>query len=161
MVSSLLSFGAFLAVNFAAASSGAIFKPGAWYETLRKPGWTPPNWAFPVVWSALFLANTFSGWLVWEAAGATAAPALALYGLSLLFNAAWSALFFGAHRLDWAMAEVFALWLSIAAVALAFLPHSPLAAALQLPYLAWVTLAGVLNFRLLTMNGRRGERAAS
>lgn len=150
---------AFFAANFVAASSGAIFKPGAWYLGLKKPVWTPPNFAFPLVWSALYSANAVSGWLVFEAAGWGAGPALSLYGASLLLNAGWSAVFFGAKRLDWGMAEVVLLWLSIAAVLLAFAPFSALAAWLQVPYLAWVTVAA-LNLRLLQMNGPRGERAA-
>jgi tryptophan-rich sensory protein len=147
---------AFLAASFAAASSGALFRPGAWYEALRKPSWTPPNWAFPVVWSILYVTIALSGWLVWSAAGATAWPALALFAAQLVLNAGWSALFFGARRLDWAMAEVAALWASIAAVIAAFAPHSQAAALLLAPYLAWVTVAAFLNYRLLRLNGARG-----
>ena len=59
-------------VMLAAASSGAIFRPGEWYANLSKPPWTPPNWAFPVTWSVLFVLNAVAGWLVWMAAGADA-----------------------------------------------------------------------------------------
>ncbi|MGF1456185.1 MAG: TspO/MBR family protein [Alphaproteobacteria bacterium] len=154
-----LALGIFIVVNFAAASSGAIFKPGAWYEALKKPSWTPPNWAFPVVWTTLFAANAWSGYLVWQAAGPDAALALTAYGISLVFNAIWSFLFFGLRRLDLGMAEVVALWASIAVVLVLFVPYSQTAALLQVPYLAWVTLAGVLNLRLLQLNGPRGEQA--
>ncbi len=44
----------------------------------------------------------------------------------------------------------------IAAVMLMFYPVSPLAALLLAPYLAWVTIAALLNFRLLQLNGPRG-----
>ena len=53
----------------ATASTGAIFKPGEWYQELRRPSWTPPNWAFPLVWSILYIAIGVAGWLVWEARG--------------------------------------------------------------------------------------------
>ncbi|MEL6366051.1 MAG: TspO/MBR family protein [Pseudomonadota bacterium] len=149
---SLAALGAFVVFNFAAASSGAVFKPGAWYEGLAKPGWTPPNIAFPVVWTVLFLLNAVAGWLVWEASGPAAWPALAAYAVSLVLNAGWSALFFGAKRMDAALLEVAALFASIALVAVLFAAHSRTAAALQLPYLAWVSLAAVLNYRLLRMN---------
>ena len=52
---SLLSLAPFVLAVILVASTGAIFKPGAWYETLSKPSWTPPDWAFPVVWSILYL----------------------------------------------------------------------------------------------------------
>ena len=148
----LASFGVFLALNFAAASSGAIFRPGDWYAALAKPPWTPPNWAFPVVWSILFLMNAVSGWLVWQAAGTAASGALGLYVLSLVLNASWSAVFFGLHRMVLGFVNVSLIWVSIVAVALAFWPISPVAAALQLPYLVWVTIAAALNLTVARMN---------
>lgn len=160
-LSSIMALAAFFAMSFAAASTGAIFRPGPWYANLRKPAWTPPNWAFPVVWSVLFCAMAVSGWLVWEAAGIAAWPALALFVAHLLVNAVWSFLFFGRKRLDWAMGEVICLWLMIAAVIAAFSQISTIAALLLAPYLIWVTVAATLNYRLLQLNGPRGDRQAS
>lgn len=149
---SLLTLGVFVAINLAAAASGAVFKPGDWYASLRKPSWTPPNWVFPIVWSALFLANAAAGWRIWEIAGWDAAPALIAYIISLGFNAAWSALFFGMRRMDWALWEVVALWLSIAVVLALFAPIDALAAGLIAPYLAWVSIAALLNLRMVQLN---------
>ncbi len=145
-----------IAANFAAASTGALFKPGPWYEGLKKPVWTPPNWAFPVVWTVLYSLNAAAGFLVWRAAGWEAAGAFAVYGVSLLLNGGWSYLFFGLRRLDYGLVDVIALWISIAAVAVAFWPYSTLAAAFQAPYLLWVTTAAALNVRMLMLNGPRG-----
>ncbi|MEL6566989.1 MAG: TspO/MBR family protein [Pseudomonadota bacterium] len=144
--------GAFLALNFAAASAGALFKPGAWYETLAKPSWTPPNWAFPVVWSVLFIINAVAGALVWQTGGM--GLAIGVYVISLAINFAWSGLFFGARRMDLALIDVSALWLSIAATIVLFWPISPLASLLQVPYLIWVTIAAALNLRVMQMNPR-------
>jgi len=140
----------FLALNFAAASAGAIFKPGAWYEGLSKPAWTPPNWAFPVVWSVLFFMNAVAGALVWQAAG----PGLAIFAyiISLAINFAWSALFFGMKRMDLGLIDVSALWLSIVATIALFWPVSPVASLLQVPYLVWVSIAAALNLRMIQMN---------
>ncbi|MHA7873518.1 MAG: TspO/MBR family protein [Hyphococcus sp.] len=153
-LSTLLSF---VAVNFIAASSGAIFKPGAWYESLDKPDWTPPNWAFPVVWTILFVSNAVAGWLVWEADPPSKGLIFAAYAGSLAVNAAWSALFFGARRMDIALADVVLLWLSILVVMGLFAPVSALAAGLLAPYLAWVGLAAVLNWRMIQRNPRAAE----
>lgn len=150
----------FVAVNFVAAGSGAVFKPGAWYASLKKPGWTPPNSAFPVVWTVLFLMNAVAGWRVWEAAGATAWPALAIYGVSLALNAGWSALFFGAKRMRAALIEVLFLLASLVAVAFAFAPIDAAAAWLLVPYMAWVTIAALLNREMIRLNPISNRAAA-
>ncbi len=147
-----IALAVFAAVNLAAAASGAIFTPGPWYQELKKPGWTPPNWAFPLVWTILYAANAWSGWLVWESAGTEATLALTIYGASLVFNAAWSALFFGLRRMDWALIDVSLLWASVFAVMLVFDLYSTTAALLQIPYLVWVTIAAALNLRVLQLN---------
>lgn len=102
---------AFIAIVFIAASSGAVFKPGEWYETLRKPSWTPPKWAFPVVWSLLYVGIAYAGWSIWTLAG-WSLP-LVFWSLQIVFNAAWSWLFFGLRRMDLALGDIAALWVSI------------------------------------------------
>lgn len=149
---SWLAIAVFIGLNLAAASSGGLFKPGAWYKRLRKPSWTPPNWAFPVVWGLLFSVNAWAGWLVWETAGRSALPALAVYTVSLMLNAAWSWLFFGQRRMAWALVDVVLLWLSLACVILLFWQIRPFAALLLLPYLGWVAIAATLNLTVWRMN---------
>ncbi|MDJ0958714.1 MAG: TspO/MBR family protein, partial [Arenicellales bacterium] len=106
----------FVLLVSAVAATGAMFKPGAWYEALAKPAWTPPNWLFPVAWTLLYLMIAVAGWLVWRAVGFSGAgTAFALYFLQLLLNAAWSWLFFGLHRMDLAFVDISVLWLAIAA----------------------------------------------
>ncbi len=143
----------FFGACFATALSGAIFTPGAWYAELRKPRWCPPNWLFGPAWGVLFCAIAVAGWLVWREVGFGAA--MVAYGLQLVLNFGWSWLFFGMKRPDLAFYELIALWLSIALCIALFLPISPLAALLFLPYLAWVGFAGFLNLTLWRMNGPR------
>ncbi|MEM6413961.1 MAG: TspO/MBR family protein [Pseudomonadota bacterium] len=154
--------GIFSAANFAAASSGGIFKPGDWYETLKKPSWVPPNWAFPVVWSVLFLMNAYAGALAWTEAG-TQRPSLPfiVYGVSLLLNFAWSAIFFGMRRMDYAFAELCIFWLSLLAQIVLFASISPLASLLGVPYIVWVTIAGALNIKMLHLNDGKGAQTAT
>lgn len=146
--------GFFLAC-FVAASSGAIFKPGDWYEALRKPSWRPPNWLFPVAWSILYCMIAVAGWRVWLAAGfAGGALPLAIYGVQLVLNGIWSGLFFGLRRMDLALAELGLLWLSILGCLITFWPVDETAALLMLPYFAWVSFAGFLNWTMLRLNPR-------
>ena len=143
----------FIAVNVLAASSGAIFKPGAWYAGLNKPAWCPPNWLFAPAWTVLYAINVWVGVRVYEAAAPeVVTPLMALYGASLVFNAAWSGFFFGLKRPDWALAELVFLWGSILAQIILFTPVESTAALMLLPYLAWVSFAGVLNFAMWRLN---------
>ena len=154
VMSSGLALVGFVLAALAAASSGAIFKPGDWYRTLRKPGWTPKPWVFPVVWTPLYMAIAVSGWLAWRGAGLFV-PAFLAYGVQLLLNAGWSALFFGLRRPDLAFADIVLLWLSIAATIAGFAPISAAAAWLLAPYLAWVTIAAALNLTVWRLNADR------
>jgi tryptophan-rich sensory protein len=143
----------FVVACFLAAATGVLFKPGDWYERLRKPSWRPPNWLFAPVWTVLYLMIAFAGWLVWRSAGfGGASTALALYALQLLLNALWTPVFFGLHRLDLGFAVIVALWLAIAATIVAFAPVNGVAALLMIPYLAWVSFASLLNFAVWRLN---------
>ncbi len=137
-----------------AALSGAVFSPGQWYEQLAKPWWRPPNWAFPVVWTVLYIINAIAGWMIWEAVGFSngGGLALAVYAIALLLNAAWSALFFGMKRMDLALWESLALWLSVAIQIVLFYQIVPVAGLMLLPYLAWLTIAAWLNRTMIKLN---------
>lgn len=161
MVGDLVSLAVFLFLCFGAATTGAVFKPGAWYDSLSKPSWTPPDWLFPVAWSVLYVMIAVSAWLVWRAAGlAAAAVPLGVWGVQLALNAAWSWLFFGLRRMDLAFVEVVGLWLSIAACIVLFAPISLTAAALMAPYLVWVSFAAALNLAVWQRNRHAVGRTA-
>ena len=137
----------FLGLVFLASLTGAIFKPGDWYKQLDKPGWTPPDWLFPVAWALLYVLMAYAAWRVWDLAGLSFA--LALWGVQLVFNAGWSVVFFGMKRPGAALVELSTLWLLIAVMIYAFAQIDTIAALLLAPYLAWVTFAGVLNAEIV------------
>ncbi|MEH6720442.1 MAG: TspO/MBR family protein [Aurantimonas endophytica] len=155
---SLLTLGVFIVLVFAVAMSGAIFKPGPWYQRLDKPSWTPPNWAFPVVWSALYVMIAVAGWRVYETAGLVALP-FAVYGLQLVLNFAWSWLFFGIRRPDLAFVDVVLMALAIAANIAVFAPIDAIAAWLLVPYLVWAIIAACLNRSVWRRNPQEFARA--
>ncbi|MEF2552638.1 TspO/MBR family protein [Aurantimonas sp. A2-1-M11] len=150
-LAAIASFLAFLAIMMAVAMSGVIFKPGAWYERLDKPGWTPPNLAFPLIWTALYLMIAIAGWRVYQAAGLVALP-FAVYALQLVLNAGWSALFFGLRRPGLAFADVVAMALAIALNIAVFYAIDAIAGWLLVPYLVWACVAACLNFSVWRRN---------
>jgi tryptophan-rich sensory protein len=70
----------------------------------------------------------------------------------LLLNALWSYIFFGRKEIGMALADIAALWLLIAAFIVLGWPANRLAAALFVPYLAWVSYAAALNASIWRRN---------
>ncbi len=145
-----------LAACFLTAAVGAALTAASvrdWYPTLRKPAWTPPSWVFGPAWTTLYLLMALAAWLVWRRAGwAASRIPLGLFALQLLFNAAWSGLFFTLRSPGSAFVDIVLLWCAIAATLWAFGRVSSLAAGLLVPYLAWVTYAATLNGAIWRMN---------
>lgn len=140
----------FLGAVTLVGASGVVFMPGAWYKTLDKPAWTPPDWLFGPAWTTLYLMIAVAGWLAWRAHGF--GLALGAWSLNLILNAGWSWLMFGCHRVALALAVAGGMVATIIAfIALAH-PHSTGAAALFLPYLAWTLFATALNAEILRRN---------
>jgi len=141
---------------FAAGLIGSAFTvpaiPG-WYASLRKPAWTPPSWLFGPVWSVLYATMGVAVWLVWRRVGFPGAPlAFVAFGVQLALNTAWSAIFFGLRRPMAAFVEIMFLWIAIACTITLFAPIDLFAAALLMPYLAWVTFAAALNHAIARRN---------
>ena len=144
-----------LALSFAAAAIGAVASRGApdFYASLVRPDWSPPASVFGPVWTMLYALMAIAAWLVWrEGDFARNRAALALFVMQLLVNALWSWLFFAWHRGALAFADIVLLWVLIVATVAAFWRIKPLAGALLLPYLAWVSFAAALNFSVWRMN---------
>lgn len=154
---SIIGLACFIGACFLAALTGAWFRPGEWYERLKKPSWRPPNKAFAPVWTVLYLMIAVSGWLVWREAGFSgAALPLAAYAVQLALNAAWTPLFFGLRRPDLGLIDIVLLWLAIVVTILLFFPVHIAAALLLVPYLAWVSFAMALNFAVWRLNPSTG-----
>ena len=150
---SAVALAGWVAVTFAAAAMGGLSLPGDWYARLQKPVWNPPNWIFGPVWTALYTIMAVTAWLVWKRGGfAGQRRALLFFLLQLIFNALWSPLFFGLHLPGLAFVDLVLLWLALLATVTAFWKAHPLAGAMLLPYLAWVTFAGALNFAIWRLN---------
>ncbi len=126
---------------------------GTWYVTLNKPSWTPPSWAFGPVWTVLYLMMAVSGWLVWRSPESRArSRALAIYGVQLGLNLAWSFLFFGLRSPALGALDITLLWLAIGAFVSSAWPVSRSASYLFLPYWVWVTYASTLNYSISWLN---------
>ena len=100
------------------------------------PSFAPPNWLFAPVWTTLYVLMAVAAWRVWRIAG-TKSPEMAAYAVQLVFNFAWSAIFFAAHQIGLALVEICVLLVLILATTILFWRRDRLAGLLFLPYLAW------------------------
>lgn len=140
----------FVVATSAAATTGAMFDPGDWYRGLDKPRWTPPGWAFPLVWTILYLSMAFAAMRVAQLPGS--GQALAFWSAQIAFNTLWTPIFFGLRRMRAALVVMVGLWLTVAATMVSFWLLDPLAGLLFVPYLAWVSTAGALNLSVMRRN---------
>ncbi len=146
---------AWLGLSFIAATIGAVasIEAGAFYTQLQRPEWAPPPTVFGPVWTMLYTLMGIAAWLVWRVGGLRAAQsALSLFTVQLAINALWSWLFFGWHRGALAFADVLLLWALIVATLISFWRITPLAGALLIPYLLWVSFATALNLSVWQLN---------
>ena len=146
----MVTFLIFLIACGAAATTGVIFKPGPWYEGLNKPGFTPPNWAFPVSWTIIYLLLAWAGYRLSLIPGSQ--TVLALWAAQIALNTLWTPVFFGAHQVAAAMVSLLRLWLVVAVRVFMALRLDLITGLILFPYLAWLCVAAALNFSILRNN---------
>ncbi|MCU0827562.1 MAG: tryptophan-rich sensory protein [Tabrizicola sp.] len=141
----------------AAAATGALFPTGPWYEALKKPSWTPPNWLFPVAWTSLYVLMSLAAARAAMVEGA--ALGLALWSVQIAFNTLWTPVFFGLKRMRASLVPMAGLWLSVTATCVVFFTLDVWAGLMFVPYVAWVTVAGALNLALVRLNPEQARQA--
>ena len=143
-------FGIFILACCGAATTGALFPPGRWYETLTKPGWTPPDWVFPVAWTSIYILISFAGARVAVLDGN--AYALAFWASQAAFSTLWTPIFFGLRRMKGALLVMLPLWLSVAGCLWQNFQLDFWAGLAFVPYMIWVTVAAALNASVWRLN---------
>jgi tryptophan-rich sensory protein len=147
-----------LAAVTVAAIGGTLTDLGPWYQGLREPAWKPPDAAFGPIWTVIFALAAAAGVQAWKSdrAGVGRQWIVGLFAVNSFFNVLWSLIFFDLQRPDLALVEVGALWLSILVLIVVLFRRSALASLLLVPYLVWVSVAAVLNFDVVALNGPFG-----
>ncbi len=127
----------------------------SWYAGLVKPAFNPPNWVFAPVWTILYALMALAVWRILRLPQASAArrPALSLFFIQLVLNAAWSWMFFGANNPLLGVIDIIPQLLIILATVVAFHRLDRVAAWCLLPLATWVAFASVLNVAIWQLNG--------
>jgi tryptophan-rich sensory protein len=122
----------------------------SWYPRLRKPNYVPPNGVFPVAWTTLYTDIAITSAATVDRFRADDEPAkanayLAALGVNLGINAAWSWVFFKAHKLGPAALVAAALAVSSADLARRSAEADPKLGAALAPYPLWCGFATVMS----------------
>lgn len=124
-----------------------------WYAALAKPELTPPGWLFPVAWASLYIMLGLALAMILNARGARLrGVGIALFVVQLAMTYSWTPVFFGAHQVT------AAFWLIVAMLAVSitmtfvFARIRKAAAWLVVPYMVWISFAGMLTLSIDRMN---------
>ena len=143
-------FAIFMLACCAAGATGALFGPGAWYKSLDKPWFTPPDWVFPVAWTSIYLLISFAGARLAVIDGN--GYAMAFWAAQAALSTLWTPMFFGLRRLKGALLVMVPLWLSVLGCTWANFQLDFLSGLAFMPYLIWVTVAFALNASVWRLN---------
>ncbi|MFD1329050.1 TspO/MBR family protein [Mycoplana ramosa] len=139
-----------LAVVLTGMLIGYVTLPGEWYASLNKPSFTPPNWVFAPVWTALYIIIAIAGWRCWVRDRNS--TAMKLWFVQMALNFLWSPVFFGAQQPGLALVVVVAALAAVLAFIATAWKRDRAAAILFLPYAAWTAFATVLTAVVVVLN---------
>lgn len=150
-MSKILSYILFIGfVVGAGLLAGLTNMPGDWYQSLEKPFFNPPPWLFGPVWTTLYVLIGVAGARIWQRAPKSAA--MQLWFAQMAFNLMWSPSFFGLQNPELALAVIVGMLVTIVAFMVKARPIDRISTLLFVPYLAWVTFAGILNLSIAWLN---------
>lgn len=142
-----------VAVAVVAALGGlASVNAASDYGKLAQPSWAPPPDVFGPVWTVLYVLMAVAAYLVWRTDPRPGNPAIVAYVVQLVLNLLWSPLFFGLGWRGLALVDIVALDIAVLATVALFWRRHRVAAALLVPYLAWVLFATALNYSVWSLN---------
>jgi len=125
-----------------------------WYQALIKPEWAPPAWLFGPVWSVLYIIIAVSFGYVFYLYYKGVVPFLVIlpFILNLLFNFAFTPIQFGLKNNLLATIDISLVLTTLIWALYAIYHYVPWVSYINLPYLAWVCFASVLQLTITYLN---------
>ncbi len=129
-------------------------KSREFYRSIRKPRWAPPAKIFSPVWTFLYVVIAASyGYVAYAFfAGGMPLAAAVPFALNLAFNIAYSPLQFGLRNFFLGSIDILLVLATLVWAMGAIYPYAPWVALVNIPYLAWVLFATVLQLAVAAMN---------
>ncbi len=116
-----------------------------WYQALNKSDLNPPGYVFGIVWPILYILMSVSAYRTFTDTGR-------VFFIQLVFNTAWSWMFFSFHMPLVALLNIWLLIYLNASLTLKMFKIDRLSAILYSPYVLWLLFASYLNLFIVLNN---------
>ena len=148
-----LSLFLILLITFIASAIGgfttASFKE-PWYSEIILPSFNPPSWVFGPVWTILYVFMSVAAWSTWKKT--LDKKILLIYFVHLFFNAIWSIIFFGFHKIGLALIDLVIIISFIILLMKIYYKNNLISFYLIIPYFLWSSYALILNTSIYFLN---------
>ena len=116
-----------------------------WYQALEKSELNPPGYVFGIVWPILYILMSISAYRTFTDTGR-------MFVIQLIFNTAWSWMFFSFHMPLVALLNIWLLIYLNASITFKMFKIDRLSAILYSPYVLWLVFASYLNLFIVLNN---------
>jgi tryptophan-rich sensory protein len=116
-----------------------------WYQSLNKSDLNPPGFVFGIVWPILYIFMSISAYR-------TFIETSRIFFIQLVFNTAWSWMFFAFHMPFLALLNIWMLIYWNTSLAFKMIKIDKLSAILYSPYVIWLIFASYLNLFIVINN---------
>ena len=116
-----------------------------WYQSLNKSDLNPPGFVFGIVWPVLYILMSISAYRTFTETGR-------IFFIQLVFNTAWSWMFFAFHMPFLALLNIWMLIYWNTSLAFKMIKIDKLSAILYSPYVIWLIFASYLNLFIVINN---------
>jgi tryptophan-rich sensory protein len=125
-----------------------------WYQTLIKPSWAPPSYLFGPVWTFLYILIAISYGRVFYLFYKRQIPSKIVlpFILNIVFNIIFSPIQFTLQNNILAMVDIFLVFLTLVWAMKVIYKYEKWLTYIQIPYLAWVSFATVLQVTVTYLN---------
>ena len=117
----------------------------SWYLSLNKSELNPPGYVFGIVWPILYVLMMISAFLTYK-------KVFVVFNIQLIFNAAWSWLFFRYQLPLVSLLDIYLLIVMNIYILKLMYHESKIAFLLFLPYVLWISFASYLNLFIVINN---------
>ena len=117
----------------------------SWYLSLNKSELNPPGYVFGIVWPILYVLMMISAFLTYK-------KVFVIFNIQLIFNAAWSWLFFRYQMPLVSLLDIYLLIMMNIYILKLIYHESKIAFLLFLPYVLWISFASYLNLFIVINN---------